>query len=113
MKKTMTLLTALGILLGLSAALWAQTPETNVKTPRIHHRRVEQQKRIRQGVRSGELTKGETRKLEGEQKDVREDVKEARADGVVTKTERREITHDQNQASRDIARAKHNRRHRN
>lgn len=111
MKKVRTILIAFGILSGLSA-VWAQTQETNVNTPRVHHRRVEQQKRIHQGVRSGELTRGETRKLEAEQKDIRQDVRAAKADGVVTRAERREITRDQNQASRDIYRKKHNRRER-
>lgn len=110
MKKVMTILLTLGIMLGLSAVLWAQPETTRVRTPRIHRRAVGQHKRIQQGVRSGEITKGERGVLGAEQKDIHQDVKEARADGVVTRNERKEIKHDQNKANRDIYRLKHNRR---
>ena len=39
----------------------------NPKTPRITKRQINQQARIRQGVKSGELTKVETVRLEKEQ----------------------------------------------
>ena len=67
--------------------------------------------RIAQGVKSGELTKGETVKLANEQKEIRKDVKEAKKDdGHIGPRERAEIKHDQRKASRDIYRAKHNKR---
>ena len=112
MKKVITISLTLGIMLSLSAVLWAQTGTTSVKTPRIHRRSVEQHHRIQQGVRSGEITKGERGVLGAEQKDIHQDIKEAKADGVVTRNERKEITHDQNKANRDIYRLKHNRRER-
>ncbi len=71
-----------------------------------------QHQRIRQGVRSGELTKAEATNLRNGQKEIRQDVKEAKADGKVTKTERKEIRQDQNQENRKIFRKKHNRRER-
>ena len=83
------------------------------KTPGIRHRQKNQQKRIGQGVRSGELTANETIRLEKEQKEIQQDKKEAKSDGVVTRDERKEIHQDQNKASRHIYRAKHNRRDRN
>jgi hypothetical protein len=79
-------------------------------TPRIAKRQVHQQARIHQGVKSGELTKGETVRLEKEQAKIQADKKEAKADGKVTPKERRHIKKEQNKASRDIKRLKHNER---
>ena len=77
----------------------------------IRHERNQHQ-RIKQGVRSGELTAAERKKLALQQKDIREDVKEAREDHVVTPAEKKEIRQDQRQASRSIYRKKHNNRER-
>ncbi len=72
-----------------------------------------QQHRIKQGVKSGELTRHESKTLVKDQKEIRNDVKEARADGKVTKDERKDIRQDQRQESRKIYRKKHNSRERN
>ncbi len=71
-----------------------------------------QHTRIKQGVKSGELTKAETINLAKDQKEIRQDVKLAKADGVVTDGEKKEIRQDQRQASRKIFRKKHNKRDR-
>lgn len=76
-------------------------------------RQKNQRQRIRQGVRSGELTRAETVNLVNGQKEIRQEKKEARADGVVTPEERKEIRQDQRQESRKIYRKKNNRRDRN
>ena len=68
--------------------------------------------RIKQGVRSGELTRHETRRLVRQQRDVRQDVRLAKRDGVITPVERKEIRQDKRKADRRIYRAKHNRRDR-
>lgn len=73
----------------------------------VDHRQHNQADRIKQGVRSGELTKSEARGLVKEQKEIRRDIREARSDGVVTREERREIRQEQNQASRHIYKEKH------
>ena len=88
------------------------TPTPGKRTPVATRRQGNQQKRITQGVASGELKAGEVRKLEQEQKDIQQEKKEARADGTVTGEERKEIQKEQNQASRHIYRAKHNNRKR-
>ncbi|MEP6614993.1 MAG: hypothetical protein ABJA57_00370 [Ginsengibacter sp.] len=67
-----------------------------------------QHKRIRQGVRNGEITPAERKRLALQQKDIHQDVKEAKADGVVTPVERKEIREDQAKANRSIYRKKHN-----
>ena len=71
---------------------------------------INQHRRIKQGVRSGEITPMERKKLALQQKDIHQDVKEARADHAVTPMERKEIKQDQRQASRNIYRKKHNNR---
>ncbi len=77
-----------------------------VKAPR-HERQ-----RIKQGVRSGELTRAETRNLVNQQRDIHQDRKEARADGTVTRAERKHIRRDERKASRSIYRKKHNKKDR-
>ncbi len=72
-----------------------------------------QHHRIAQGVKSGELTKKETRNLIKDQREIRKDVKEAKADGIVTAAEKKDIRQDQRQASRKIYRKKHNEKERN
>ena len=111
MKKAMTILTALGIMMGLTISTFAYQPKN--KVPGIRKRQHNQQHRIRQGVRSGELTKREVINLEKEQRSINQEIREAKSDGVVTRAERKEIHQDQNQASRHIFRKKHNRRDRN
>ena len=76
-------------------------------------RQVRQHKRIKQGVKSGEITRAEAVNLRNGQKEIREDKREARADGVVTPVEKKEIRQDQRKESRKIFRKKHNRRERN
>lgn len=69
-----------------------------------------QHQRIRQGVKSGELTRAEAANVRNDQREIRQDVKEAKADGVVTAEEKKEIKQEQRQASRKIYRKKHNAR---
>lgn len=97
--KTVRVLAVLVLMLTISTATNAQAGRS-----RIQH------KRIAQGVRSGELTRNETRQLASEQRNIRLEKREARADAVVTAAERREIRRDKRHASRNIIRKKHNRR---
>ncbi|MBK7367705.1 MAG: hypothetical protein IPJ04_07245 [Candidatus Eisenbacteria bacterium] len=80
----------------------------NAATPRVDRREARQTERIREGVRSGELTRGETRHLVRGQARVHRMEARAKADGVVTPGERRKLAHAQNHQSRRIARLKHN-----
>ena len=76
-------------------------------TPRIARRQAEQQARINQGVRSGELTPEEARGLRVEQRLVRITKRAMKSDGVVTPRERRVLNRQLNRTSRDISREKH------
>ena len=88
-------------LISLTSAGFSQT------TPRVHKRQVNQQARIADGVKDGELTKRETVKLEAREAEIQHDKKEAKADGVVTKREKAKLHREQNRASRAIHRQKH------
>ena len=79
-------------------------------TPVIHRRHVRQEARIHQGVRSGELTKGEARRLLTGERHIDRMTARAKADGKVTRGERARILRAQNHESRRIYRLKHNRR---
>jgi len=76
----------------------------------IGQRRENQQDRIAQGVKSGQLTAGETARLENQQQGIN---REGRADrqangGHLTGADRRAINQSQNRASRNIYAKKHN-----
>lgn len=76
-------------------------------TPRIDKRQEKQEKRIEQGVQSGELTKKEAARLEKGQDRVQKMEDKAAADGKMTKKERARIEHAQDVESKRIARQKH------
>ncbi len=88
---------------GLAAA---QTPDTT-STKRIDKRQEMQQKRIDQGVKSGQLTDKEAKRLDKGQQRVQKKEDKAMADGKMTKKERKRIEHDQDQQSKKIYREKH------
>ena len=102
MKRTSTLLVA--ILAAFALPVLAQT-----STPNIDQRQANQQQRIDQGVKSGQLTGKEAARPEKGQEHVQKVEDKAKADGVVTKKERARIQQAENVQSRHIARQKHDR----
>ena len=70
-------------------------------------RQHEQNHRIAQGVRSGQLTKEEAKGLRQSEKSVRSEAKEFRSDGQVTSEERQKLRSDLNDASQKIFQEKH------
>jgi hypothetical protein len=76
----------------------------------IQERKNNQQARIAQGVRSGQLTAHETRNLESREAHLnREEHAMRRADnGHLTAQDKAALTHQQNRISHSIARDKHN-----
>jgi hypothetical protein len=95
------------VIAALPALAFAQSTPSNTATPGIDKRQAEQQKRIDQGVKSGELTKREAAKLEKGQAKVQRMEDKAKADGVVTAKERKQIQHEQDKQSKRIAHEKH------
>ena len=76
-------------------------------TPRIDKRQERQDKRIEQGVKSGELNKKEAARLEKGQARVQKMEDKAMTDGKVTRKEKARIEHAQDVESKRIARQKH------
>lgn len=76
----------------------------------VGQRRENQQDRIAQGIKSGQLTAGETAKLENQQKGINQQVKADRAanGGKLTPGEKKQINKQQNAASKNIYNKKHN-----
>jgi hypothetical protein len=78
---------------------------------RIHKRQERQQQRIGQGVESGQLTAGETARLEGREARLNREIRRDRADGGgLSPHERAKIDRQQDRLSRQIYRDKHNHR---
>ncbi len=103
MRWTMTAMCALTLGAGVAAA-----GPNNVKD-----RQVVQQKRINQGVRSGELTKAETLRLERNAARIRRSTARDRKDqGVFTPRERVQSHRKLNRQSRAIGKQKHDRQKR-
>lgn len=73
----------------------------------VNAREHRQKERVEQGVRSGQLTKDEAKKLRAQQREIRQEEKQYRADGKFTKEERKDVQRDLNQASKDIYKEKH------
>jgi len=90
-------------LLAASAGAFAQTT-----TAGSVQRDVNQQERIEQGLKSGQLTTREAGKLEREESKVDHLQAQALKDGKLTPAEKARLEGAQNQVSRDIAAAKHN-----
>ena len=94
------------------AAIFAQAPQTStpVTGKTIQVRKTDQQDRIAQGVKSGQLTAGETGKLEHQEAGINKEERGMRAqdNGHLTKSDRKTIHKQQNQESRRIYRDKHN-----
>jgi hypothetical protein len=101
--KTLAIATTLTI---ASLGAFAQATATPA-TPRVDQREANQDKRIQQGVASGQLNAKETYRLEKEQAAINKAETNAKADGKVTKHERRKLHKMQNAASNDIHAQKH------
>ena len=90
---------AMGVL--FSATAFAQTAGSEVQ------RDINQQKRIEQGLQSGQLTTQEASKLEREESKVEKMESKALKDGQLNAKEKNRIERAQNQVSKDIYREKH------
>ncbi|MBC6696803.1 hypothetical protein [Hymenobacter sp. BT190] len=89
------------LLFGAALSLLATTASF-AQTARPHN----DQARIRQGVKSGQLTRAEAARAQAQQADARQARQGARADGVVTTAERQGIRREERQADRVLYRQK-------
>ena len=122
MKRTLLLSIATLALGGLlTAPGFAQNPNTQGAGPgvtdpghprvnEVNAREQNQQNRIANGVKSGELTPKETQKLEKQQQHIDNQEKKdmAKHNGHLTKAEQAKLNKEQNKASKNIYAKKHN-----
>jgi len=81
---------------------------TGALTAQVKKREVRQRNRVNQGVKSGELTKEETLKIEAAEAKLHKEIKEDRRDGPgLTPKERAKINRKQNKLSKRIAKQNH------
>lgn len=83
---------------------------TNAALPRVGARAENQQQRVAQGVRSGQMTAGETRNVENREASIHNEAMNDRAanGGKLTQQEHQEINQRQNNVSHSINNDKHN-----
>ncbi len=86
----------------------ASIAEAQTNTPVINARQHNQEKRIRNGVRSGALTHSEASTLHKDERNISAEKRMAKSDGVVTSGERKMIRHQENRDSKAIYHKKHN-----
>ncbi len=86
----------------------AQVQNMNPKSE-VGMRQREQQERIGQGIKSGQLTPAEAARMENQEKHINREVARDRAanGGTLTPAERARVNHQQNKVSRHIYRQKH------
>jgi hypothetical protein len=90
-----------------AAVLAAISVPAMAGTPRLDAREHNQRQRIAQGVRSGELTRPETRRLIAGERRLHRHERYAKSDGVVTPAERARLQRNANRMSKRIYRQKH------
>ena len=93
------------------APVMTQVAKDPAATPGLDKRQANQQKRIEQGVASGQLNAKETLRLEKRETKLEADKQAAKADGKVTPQERKQLQHEANRDSKAIHREKHDRQH--
>lgn len=103
--KPLTKLISIVMISAISSSAFAGTPVLDQK-------QQNQKQRIKQGVKSGELTKKETKRLAKGQAQLRKMERKAKSDGVVTKRERARLQHKATKESAKIAKNKHDRQKR-
>ena len=95
-------------LIGLTFIAVAASPAlAGTHDPRVNARQHKQHHSIGQGVRSGELTRGEVKQLAGEQRSIRKEERQYKSDGVLTRDERKDLHQDLNAARKNIYDEKH------
>jgi CRISPR/Cas system CMR-associated protein Cmr3 (group 5 of RAMP superfamily) len=100
MKKIFLITFAAFLFMGINT--FAQT-----KTPKLTDKQIKQTKRIHQGVKSGELTRFETKQLMKQKRKLQKHKMIAKSDGVVTPKERARLNAQANRLNKNIYKQKH------
>jgi uncharacterized membrane protein YebE (DUF533 family) len=89
--------------------LTSMTAFAQTATPGFDQRQANQERRIDQGVASGQLTQREAARLDRGQEHLQRMEDKAKSDGAVTRQERSRLQHAADVQSRHIYREKHDR----
>lgn len=100
-----TLIAAAALAAATTGAFAQAAPSASM--PRVDQREANQDKRIQNGVASGQLTAKETYRLEKQQAGINRAEAHAEADGKVTRAERLRLHRKQDRASTAIFQQKH------
>ncbi|BDG09985.1 hypothetical protein [Anaeromyxobacter paludicola] len=94
----------------LAAAALVASLSVPALAAEVDARQENQQRRIAEGVESGQLTPRETARLERKEARIRREIRRDRAQngGKLTPAEKARINREENRTSRQIYRAKHN-----
>jgi hypothetical protein len=84
-------------------------PSQGRASSRINRMQAQQHRQIVQGIRSGELTQHEARRLRGEQRMIRNKERTYLADGHLNRAERHDLSRDLRSANRQIYNQRHDR----
>lgn len=97
------------LIIGLSVSgIFAQS----TKTPKINKKQKAQVEKIKQGIKSGELTRLEAKKLMKQKAKLQRKKKIAKADGVVTPKERKQLRKEIRKQDAKIYKQKHDKQKR-
>ena len=101
---------ALALALGLTANAQDSSSTTTSKPATLAQRRQRQQNRIANGINSGQLTAGETQRLERREAGISRETRDMRQDngGKLTAADRAKLNRQDNRLSRNIYGDKHN-----
>ena len=94
---------------GVASVFVGSMAFAEANTSVMDQRQANQEKRIDQGIASGELNQHEANRLNKQEQHINKMEDKAKSDGVVTKKERARINAAQNRTSRHIAKQKHDR----
>lgn len=100
------------------AIVIATTVSVNAQTQKHLGKRNEdmnlkgEKARVKEGIKSGEITKAEAKRIKKEAKDVQHAKHRANADGTITKREQMRIAKQDRQLDKTIRKTKHNKRDR-
>jgi hypothetical protein len=101
-----------GLLAALIAVAVPYAAEAQAHERGVNARQHQQQHRINEGLRQGELTRREYGRLQHEAAQIRREERAYRADGHLSRGERRELHRELDDLSRDIRRERHDGEHR-
>jgi len=99
--------TAVFWMIAAAALIVAAPSDARVRDPGVNRRQANQQDRIRDGVRDGELTGREARTLEWKEARVAELERRLKADGTLSPSERAKLQSELSDLSKEIYQQKH------